>query len=228
MGGGTLHIVMGHEAVLFTAYALGYKDAHNWSMRKCDMFCQELINRYMTELYPRLPTWFAETVEEAIGNQNRVTVYGNRTRLFFGNIGNDQGIQRELSAYYGQGGTAGKLNGTLLETFYGDGGSDSLDIGGGPGHSNNLALHLQVHDSIVGQVAASPTGLKLLDQFLTIMQKPVTILGRTFSIPVECEIGYSWGKGGLMGYRAGSDPLKVLADVRAHEDKLDAKYLERA
>lgn len=210
MAGGTLYVVMGHDSTVATAQALGHTDAHTWNIKTLGAFCQSLINAYMTEKYPRIPRWFSESVDDAIRNGNKATVYGGRTRYFFGDIGKTPAIARELSAYFGQGGTAGNINRTLLDTYYGS----NLELGAG----GDLQLLLQTHDSITGQV---PIGrFDLVDQFLTIMYGSATIKGRTFKVPVECEVGLSW-KDGMIAYKPG---ITTVADIAAAEKKLVGTY----
>ena len=216
MSGGTLYIVMGHEAVVATALAMGRKDVYTWTITGYNNFCQELVNRYLNGLYPGLPKWFKTSCEEAIRNQNRVTVYGGRTRLFLGNLASDPAVKRELSSYFGQGGTAGNINRTVKEVWY----NSSLEL---PGGGDRLWMLLQGHDSLLNGIEASDEGLRALDQFLTIMGMPVTIASRTFTIPVDCKIGLSW-KHGTVGYKPGMQFKDIWPKIQAAEIKLNAKF----
>lgn len=180
MGGFALYILMGHEAVVATAKALGHSEAYMWPRNKLIKLCDELLQSYYY-LYPYLPKWFQTSVEECVKNGNLATCAFGRTHLFFGTISEDVAIQRELSAFYGQGGTSGNINRTLNSVYYK---SNLLDQG--------LLLLLQTHDSITSQIPE--TKLHLAKEFLTIMEQPCTIKERTFTVPVDMSIGYTWGK----------------------------------
>jgi len=108
MMGFTLYVTMGHEAVVACAKTLGYTDADQWNRNKLVELCERLLMSYH-KLYKRLPIWFEESVAETVKNGNRATCAFGRTRLFFGNLAHNPAIQRELSAYFGQGGTAGNM-----------------------------------------------------------------------------------------------------------------------
>ena len=201
----TLYMTMGHEAVVGSAQAMGYADAHKWSQNKLVNFCDQLLKAYI-KLYDRLPVWFAESVQEAVANGNRVTCFGGRTRLFFGNLVGDQKLQRELSAYYGQGGTSGNINRTLLDVFY------KTDL-----EKRGLMLLNQVHDSIMFQVPVNK--LELINEFLTIMAQPCIVRGREFTVPAEAELGFSW-KGSYVDW----DANFVIEHAIEAEKKCEAKY----
>lgn len=217
MQGGTLYVTMGHEAALATALALGYTEATKWTSKEFGVFCQLLINRFYNELYPRLPVWFTESCEAAIKNKNKAMVYGGRTRHFFGDIAKDPSVRREISAWFGQGGTAANVNQTVKKAWY-----NGLDVATGGSKEAGFMMHLQVHDSIVNQVNQNNPGLRALDQFLTYMETPVTILGRTFVVPTETEIGISW-EGASVPYKPGLSVEELLPRVLEAEAKLNAK-----
>ena len=206
MAGFTLYVIMGHEAVVSTALQLGFKDANNWSRNQLVNLCETLIISYR-KLYPKLPEWFETSVREVVKNGNRATCAFGRTRIFFGNLAGDEAIQRELSAYYGQGGTAGNINDTLIKCYF------KSDL-----EEQGLMLLKQTHDSILTQIPE--TKLWLAKKFLTIMEKECIVKDRKFTVPVEAGIGYSWGKKGLMPWREDIG----LEEIRAHEEKLDASY----
>jgi len=186
MAATTLYQTMGHEAVVAAAKALGFADAHSWFASQLIKFCGTMLLAYL-QLYKRLPLWFEESVQDAIKSGNTATCAFGRTRLFFGNMASDSAIQRKLSAYFGQGGTAGNINRTLNTVYY------DTDL-----EQRGLMLLTQTHDSITGQVKEEKM-TPLLKEFLTIMEQPATIKGRTFTVPVEAEVGYSWGKG-MLGF----------------------------
>ena len=180
MAGFTLYMTLGHEATVATAKALGYKDAHLWPRSRLVDLCGHLLQNYL-HLYVFLPKWFQTSVEECVKNGNLATCAFGRTHLFFGDLGQDEAIQRELSSFYGQGGTSGNINRTLNTVYYE---SDLMQEG--------LMLLLQTHDSITSQIPEEK--LHLVNKFLTIMEAPCTIKDRTFTVPVDATIGYTWEK----------------------------------
>ncbi len=206
MAGFTLYVTMGHEAVVATAKQLGHADAHLWPQKRLVQLCDALLVSYH-KLYPKLPSWFETSVREAVKNGNRATCAFGRTRIFFGNLANDEAIQRTLSAYFGQGGTAGNINDTLIKCYF------ESDL-----EEQGLIMLKQTHDSILMLIPEDK--LWLCKKFLTIMEKECIIKERKFTVPVEAMIGYSWGKKGMIPYR---DDIK-LDEIRANEVRLDANY----
>lgn len=206
MMGFTLYVTMGHEAVVETALQLGYKDAATWDRNKLVKLCETLLRAYL-KLYPKLPEWFDTSVREAVKNGNRATCAFGRTRVFFGDLANDAAIQRELSAYFGQGGTAGNINDTLIKCYW------ESDL-----EKQGLLLMMQTHDSILTMVPEDK--LWLCRKFLTIMEKECIVKERKFTVPVDANIGRSWGKKGMLPWRRDIE----LAEIDAHERKLDASY----
>jgi len=230
MAGYTMYIVMGHESVMGTASAMGLApDCYQWPIKMCAKFCQGLIDSYTYNLYPGLPDWFRNSVRECIDNGNLATCYGDRTRLFFGDMERDEGLQRELSSYFGQGGTAGNINRALRNTYYRSGLEVAMQFADAEKRkidskqkleSNGLQLMLQVHDSNIFQVDLGD--FDTVDRFLTIMGEPCTVKGRTFSIPVECDLGLSWGKRSMVGYKQGATTVQ---DILAKEELVCQKFL---
>ncbi len=202
MQGFTLYMRMGHEAVVATAKAFNNDDdiinelrnvvnnsrldtanSHMWGRNDLVALCDLLLQSYTQKLYKKLPDWFESSVQECAKNGNRATCAFGRTRLFFGNVLSDTAIQREISAYYGQGGTSGNINRTLLEAYYN---SKLIDEG--------MLLLMQNHDSILVQFPIDKLNY-FPEKFLTIMEQPCTIKGRTFTVPTDAKIGLSWGRG---------------------------------
>lgn len=206
MAGFTLYVTMGHKAVVATAIQLGFADAHVWTQKQLVRFCDTLLVAYH-KLYPKLSVWFETSVREAVKNGNRATCAFGRTRVFFGNLANDPAIQRELSAYFGQGGTAGNINDTLIKCYW----KSDLEIEG-------MLLLKQTHDSILTMIPEDR--LWLCKKFLTIMEKSCIVKGREFIVPVDANIGYSWGKRGMIGWREDI----TIGEIKAHEEKLESSY----
>ncbi len=206
MAGFTLYVTMGHEAVVATAKQLGFADAHTWKNKQLVQLCDSLLVSYL-KLYPKLPAWFETSVREAVKNGNRATCAFGRTRVFFGNLSNDEAIQRELSAYFGQGGTAGNINDTLIKCYY------ESDL-----EEQGLIMLKQTHDSILSLIPIDK--MWLAKKFLTVMEKECIVRGRSFTVPVEAAVGYSWGHKGMMPWR---EDIKI-EEIIAHEEKVNAAY----
>lgn len=203
--GGTLYMTMGHDEVIASAKVAGHEDAHMWSTELLIRFCDEILRKYYT-FYPKIKSSFKESWVEAKTNGNRATCFGDRTHLFFGDLETNKSQQRVLSAFYGQGGTAGLIRRALFDIFYV---SDLQERG--------MMLLTQTHDSITGQVPEDK--IYLLNDILTIMQKPATIKGREFSVPVDAEVGRSWNNG-MIDYRDGV----TLEEIDAAEAVLEQDF----
>lgn len=205
MQGFTLYQTMGRDAVLAAARALGFKDCHLWTDKEIVSFCDALLDSYHV-LYPGLRPWYDRSVKEAVAAGGKATASGGRTRLFFSDLTTDKAAQRELTAFFGQGGTAGNINRSMLALYY----TEQIEKFG-------AYFITQTHDSFLFLLPEK--SISLIDDILTIMQAPVTIKGRTFKVPAEGKVGYAWGPG-LLKYKPGMD---VVADCRAHVTKLFAK-----
>jgi hypothetical protein len=211
MQGFTLYMTMGHEAVVESAKAYGHADAGTWTRPQLVDFCGFMLKQYHA-LYPHLHEWQESNPKEIARHGNLATCAYGRTRLFFGNMLEDNAIQRELASFYGQGGTAGNINRSLRSIYY------ETDL-----EQRGLLLITQTHDSIL-TLQKEEKLHELSKEVLTIMQEPVTIHGRTFSVPVEGKVGYSWGKKCMVTYK----PTTTLDEVKAHEAKWASQYQDIA
>lgn len=200
----TLFITMGREAAVETCKSLGHKNVSEWSDSQIVQVLERLLEAYFAR-YSGLKQWQKDSVEECARNGNLVDNGFGRIRLFFGDIRNNNEIQRQLSSYYGQGGTAGNINRTLDEVYWNSG----LEKEG-------LMLLMQDHDSIIFQTPKDK--MYLGEKFLTIMREPVTIKGRTFNIPVDSKVGLSWGKA-MIPYRKGITYEEIEAADKAWDKK---------
>jgi len=185
----TLFITMGQEAVIAAGLQLGYKDAGSWSLEQLVFLCGKLIEAYF-ELYPCLQPWLVEEITRAVAKGNLVTCFGGTTRLFFGDLNRDKAAQREMAAFYGQGGTAGNINAFLDDFFFDDGMFKQNEVA--LTDSSDIMFLFQVHDSVVGQVRQDK--VHLLKSLKLQMERDCTIHGRTFKVPVEGQVGVGWGK----------------------------------
>ncbi len=186
----TLFITMGQEAVIAAAEQLGYKDAGAWPLEKLVFLCGKFLDAYF-EFYPVLQPWLVEEITKAVAKGNLVTCFGGTTRLFFGDLQRDKAAQRELAAFFGQGGTAGNING-FLDDFYFDDGMFAQSCELTVRDSSNIMFLFQVHDSVVGQVRQNQ--LHLLHTLKNQMERKCNIHGREFVVPVEGQIGVGWGQ----------------------------------
>lgn len=178
MGGYTLFITMGKEAVDATAIAMG-RDITGWSIKDYAQFCQSLLDFYFASMYPGLLPWLEATVQSVSRRGNLAVCAGGRTRSFFADLITDKNSQRELAAFYGQGGTASTINRVIDNIYY-----NGFD-------NQQLMLLFQVHDSIVGQVRED--SLHLLKKLRAAMMVENEINGHKFIIPAEGSVGYGWG-----------------------------------
>lgn len=178
MGGFTLFMTMGKEAVDATAINLCHNIA-GWSLKNYMNFCQSLINFYFDELYPNLMPWLNNTIQKVSRRGNMATCCGGRTFTFFANLMASNDAQRELAAFYGQGGTASTINKAMDNIYFN--GWDSQDA----------HILLQVHDSIIGQVKYDK--LHKLVELKELMEVTNEMHDREFVIPVEGSVGLGWG-----------------------------------
>ncbi len=185
----TLFITMGKKSVVAAAQQLGYDDAHTWNQSQLIHFCQRMLDFYFNKMYPTLQPWLQEEIQRAVRNGNKAVCAFGKTRTFFGNLETDSGAQRELAAFFGQGGTAGNINKAIDRIYYG---SSFYGEGG--------MLLFQVHDSIVGQIPRSR--LDLLNTIVDCMDNTCNVKGREFHVPVDVKVGVGWGKR-MMNYKPG-------------------------
>lgn len=220
MAGFTLYMLMGRAAVIAAATAKGHKDVAKWEEAKLVSFCQSLLNDY-DSLYPGLASWKTQLLLDGSKNGNRIQVAYGRTRQFFGDLKTDAAAQREAIAYYGQGGTAGNTNRTMLEAYFRkeanakravDAGIGQLALGGIDGP--DCMMLSQTHDSLLFQIREDMLH-HYAQRILAIMEKPVTINGREMLVRAEGKAGYCWGRG-LVKYH----PALTLADLRGAYDKI--------
>ncbi len=177
----TLFLTMGKPAVTAAAKQLGYTDASNWNQSQLIHFCQRMLDFYFGKMYPTLMPWLQEEIQRAVRNGNKAVCAFGRTRTFFGNLETDSAAQRELAAFFGQGGTAGNINHAIERIYYE---SDFYNAGG--------ILLFQVHDSIVGQVPEER--LDLIKTIVNCMDNECHVKDKKFRVPVDVKVGKGWGK----------------------------------
>jgi len=216
MMGKTLYYTMGREAVMAAAIHLGHVDALSWKEEQLWRFCQRILDSFR-QLYPRLSQkeWYGEIAASLKTAPALANAFG-MVRTFFGDVG-DSDTQREATAFYGQSDTAGNINRSLLEYYFGwvpksfrDGpndfnftepdnrvlaesrfGSQSLD-GRHQLERDGFRLLLQVHDSIIAEVPLARY-VELINKALTVMERKCIVHGRKMYVPAEALVGFRWG-----------------------------------
>lgn len=212
MAGYTMLITMGPEAVIASAVALGHEDARGWGWQRLAEFCQELIDFYFNSMYPGLKAWLDNEFETIAANGGVATAIGGFTRVFFGDIQNDNEIQREAASFFGQAGTARNINDAIDELYYS---TDFVHAGG--------RIYFQCHDSIVAGVPAH-----LLHELVPVLAGAMdncrtSFAGKEFHVPVSVDVGLGWGKSMLMKYR---EDL-TYSELQQHHAQARAKLLEK-
>ena len=206
MAGWTLYVTMGHEATVAAAESMGHKDAPFWDREKLTDFCAQQIKRFY-KMYPGLPPWFNKTARDCAYNGNLATCAFGFTHLFFGNVLKDNAVQRQLSSFYGQGGTAGNINRTLLDVYYKSGLIQ-----------DDLMLLLQTHDSITWQSPKDKYHSHVA-AMKEIMEESCEVNGRTFSVPTDHQVGLSWELS-MLSYR----PDITYEEILAYDKKKAEMY----
>lgn len=209
----TVFVQMGRAAVRAAAKALGVQNSENLADRDLVVVCEKLLQDYIPGLYKRMPKWHAEVKQGAMRSGGRATNAFGFTVNVLGDIAKDQGIQRQLVAFYGQSGTAGNINRTLVDITY----HSSLIQRG-------MWLVTQTHDSLGFLVPCKDMKVahEMIGEVIQIMEQPCTINGRTFYVPAEASIGITWSKKSAMDYR----PDLTLEDIVLNEIEYDRKHYE--
>lgn len=198
----TLYTTMGREAVVAAAILLGYADAQYWSQEKLVHLCGSLMLKYRKK-YKRLSRkeWYGEIAKQLKTSGTLTNAFGV-TRRFLGDP-DDNGTQREATAFIGQSDTSGNMNRSMYEV---DLGVMPKSFRDGPNphayerplrmtyDSHGFRFCLQVHDSFVCQLDTRHSRWKeAAHNLLTVMNRPLIIKGRQFSIKTESELSTRWG-----------------------------------
>jgi hypothetical protein len=153
--------------------------------------------------YKRLTAkeWYKEIYQE-LKSKGAITNCWGITRRFLGNP-DDNGTQREATAFIGQSATSGNMNRVMAEIDLGyiprrfrD--AANPDFGDEPRKmskdSHGFSFHLQIHDSFVAQLdMRHPQWRLAAHNLLHVMDRPVIIKGRHIRIKTEAEVGFRWG-----------------------------------
>jgi hypothetical protein len=199
----TLYITMGREAVIEAARLAGIPNPDGLSQDQLVQFCGRLDSIYRRK-YKRLTRkeYYAEIAKE-LQTKRAITNCFGITRNFLGDP-DDNGTQREATAFIGQSATGGNMNRVMYEIDHGyippyfrDG--PNPDARAKPLRmdydSHGFAFHLQVHDNFVSQLnTRHPRWKEAAHNLLQVMNRPIIIHGRSVSIRAEAELGLRWGK----------------------------------
>ena len=217
MHGGTMYNTMGREAVVHTAHALGIPNAGKLTDKEligvCELLC-DIYDHPQKGIYKRIRPWQTEIIQEAIRNGNLVTCAGGRTRLFFADLAKDHAAQRQIAAYYGQGGTAANINRSIERIFYGGDGLSGGDYDHPLDDGRTLILLLQVHDSLVGLVHKDH--MHKLGEVKRIMEQKFEIKGREVSVKASVAVGLTWSKEIMMKWTPQTTYEEICAYEREH------------
>lgn len=213
MAGLTLLMNAGREAVVAAAKEMGHEDAGLWNQDRLVEFCVELEMQYRSH-YTRFKrsgpgSWYMELREQHKTTGGYLTPFHYFQR-FLGHP-NDDAVLRAVAATAGQAATAGRINMAMMEMTYGHIMPEFRD-GPNPHYGREplridpmefgISLRLQTHDSLTWNVNTRNSAWKEgVERILEILQRPVVIRNsqtgilEEFSVGVEGELGFAWGKG---------------------------------
>lgn len=207
----TMYNLMGREAVVAAARALGHAAPERYNDAQLIAVCAFMIDRYdhpIKGMYKRMRPWQGEIVTDAVKRGNIATFAHGFTRQFFGNLADDHAAQRELSACYGQSATAGNINRALNSIYY-----SGLDDG------RTCLFLFQGHDNLLFLIHKDHIH-RLVPQIKEIMEAPTTIHGREMRVPTDPKIGLTWSK-----YMLSYKPDLTWEQIVAYEkEKFGDKY----
>lgn len=216
----TLYMTMGRDAVAAAAKLMGHKDADSWPQDRLVQVCGAMMVAYRRK-YPRLSNkeWYGEIAGVLKSVGVLVNAFGI-ARRFLGNP-NDNGTQREATAFVGQSDTAGNMNRTMYEIDLGYIAPKFRDGPNPDAHAKPLRMTqkshgfrfmLQVHDSFLIQLdTRNPRWKEAASNVLTVMTRPVIINGHIVRVQTEQEFGRRWGKGMTHSWKGDSESLDRIA-----------------
>jgi len=201
MGGPTLYTTMGHESIIAAGKFLGIKNIEKMTETQLHRFADEFLLSPFRCRYGKLNVWY-KSIQDSVMRDKCIKNCYNYTRKVLQSPQQEK-ILRDLVGFMGQSGTSGNINRVLMELDFGYIPQQFRDAPNP--HANEKPLRLlpehgirimlQTHDSITFHVDPSkPKYIEGMNNILTVMKRPVTVKGRTFSIPIEAEIGFRWGK----------------------------------
>ncbi len=136
---------------------------------------QTFQSRYF-EAFPCIPAWHNETIRLLQTTGQLTTLFGRR-RSFFNDLRGQSTINAAI-AYCPQSMTGDEINLGMLNLW----------------HDPRFQLLIQVHDSILLQIEQDAVN-ELVPLALDMLQVTIPLVaGREFSVPLEAEVGWNWGK----------------------------------
>jgi hypothetical protein len=203
MAGMTLYVTMGRESVVEAARLLGYQNPDAMQQEQLVQICSKVMSIYRRK-YKRLTAkeYYKEIYQE-LKTKGAITNVWGITRNFLGNP-DDNGTQREATAFVGQSATGGNMNRSMYEIDHGympeyfrDG--PNPDAREKPlmmnWESHGFAFHIQSHDSFTTQLSLRhPRWKEAAANLLTVMNRPVIIHGRLVRIRTDAKLGTHWGE----------------------------------
>lgn len=181
LGETTMFNQIGRPTLVEAAEIMGIKNAAQMTNVQLIKFCRFLMDKYQAG-YPQVGVWKQALQKKVAMNDFKTTAYGGLTTKFMANPATDHATYRALIAFHGQGGTAGNINRSMLDFYYGN--DYYLPKQG-------VQLRMQVHDSLL--FAIPEDKLHLADYCIKHMQSEIHLQGRTFHVPVEAAFLYRWG-----------------------------------
>lgn len=145
-----------------------------------DHKAHDLMARYFM-VYPEIKGVYWKYVEEQIKWHRVLDTPFGRKRAFFGRY--DDKLLREAYSYVPQS-TVGDLGGKAVVRVYQEVQLGMADLG--------AEFLLNVHDSILVQCNETMVA-RTAEAVREAMRIPITVDGRTFTIPTDCKIGRNWG-----------------------------------
>lgn len=219
----TLYMQMGRESVVAAAEFLGFQDAASWEQEKLVNICGRLMTTYRKR-YPRLnrKEWYGEIAQQLIERGTITNAFGV-TRRFLGDP-EDNGTQREATAFIGQSATAGNMNRVMYEIDHGvilptqrDG--PNPDAREQPlrmtWDSHGFAFLLQTHDSFTIQLNTKhPRWREAAHNVLHVMNRPVIINGHLVRVRTDAAIGTRWSKEQMIPWNGDIHDLDRIASTQ--------------
>lgn len=147
----------------------------------------KVLHNKMKERYWEIPAWWLE-IQRELGTSRRLKTPYGRERTFYGQWGDS--LFKEAYAYIPQSTVADHCLGAI---------QPELEIPGGIREiyrrcvTPEIRLLNTAHDSLILEC---PTGAasELAPRVKDLLCRPIFILGETFTIPVDAEIGERWGE----------------------------------
>lgn len=206
----TAYLNIGKESLVAAAGYLGRQGTAKWTYSKWLDFTEELTVPYFAE-YPGQKAFRKKVVDDCRNNNGLATCFGGLTVYFeeWDKPKEHQNLMRALLAFYGQGGTAGMINNSMLGMYYPvdeakahalwevDKFEDTSFIGSGKSflEHNEIDLLLQTHDSFNFQAAMQQVLSKnIINDVLIAMQVKCKFNGIDYIVPCESEVGFRWSK----------------------------------